>query len=65
MIRMPQCLMDEERKLTEEFLAQYSENEMNREMTDDEYASWEKELLEWMDQHESRELKLFGEYLKW
>lgn len=65
MIRMPQCLMDEERKLTEEFLSQYSENEMNREMTDDEYASWEKELLEWMDQHESRELKLFGEYLKW
>jgi len=57
--------MDEERKLTEEFFSQYDDDEMKREMTDEEHALWEKELFEWMDKHESRELKLFGEYLKW
>ncbi len=65
MIRAPQCLEEESNRLVAEFFSQYDSEEMKREMSDEEMASWEKELHGWLDQHASKELKLFWEYMKW
>ena len=65
MIRMPKCLEEEDVRLTAEFLSRYDEEEMKREMSDEECSSWETELNEWMNAHASNELKLFWEYMKW
>ena len=65
MIRMPKCLEEEDDRLTAEFLSRYAEEEMKREMSDEEYASWETELNDWMNAHASNELKQFWEYMKW
>ncbi len=47
MIRLPHCLEEESNRLTEEFFSQYDAEEMKREMSDNEIASWEKEGCIW------------------
>jgi len=58
MFKPPEPLWEEEQSLIKEYFSQFSEDEMEKEMDDDDFERW-------MEGHASEELKLYWEFRKW
>ncbi|MBE6016326.1 MAG: hypothetical protein E7233_01780 [Lachnospiraceae bacterium] len=58
MMRPPDPLWDETQSLLDEYFSQFSEEEMQE-------AIDEEDFNRWLDNHASEELKLYWEYRKW
>lgn len=69
MRRPPRPLWEEEETLTqaliEIFFSPLSEEERNREMSEEEEQEFNKTIERWMDEHASEEMKLYWEYCNW
>ena len=65
MIRSPECLWDEEQNLLNQFYSQLSEEEMEREMSEEEVENHRNAIDQWIKENGSEELNLYNEFRKW
>lgn len=65
MRKPPEPLWEEEQHLIEEFFSQFSDEEMKREMTDEEDTKFHEKMNRWLDEHASEELRLYWDYGNW
>ena len=69
MMRPPRPLWEEEESLIqalcEEFFSPLSEEEMKRELSDEEDRELNEAMKKWMNEHASEELRLYWEYCDW
>lgn len=65
-MRLPiQSLWDEEQKLTQEYYSQFTEEEMNYVMNDEELLEEDRRFDQWMNDHASEELRRWWDYCNW
>lgn len=65
MMWFPESLREEEDKLVEEFFAQYSEEEMQEEMTEEDEVAFDEYMRSWLYEHASELLRLYWNYRDW
>lgn len=56
---------EEEQKLAKEFYSQFSEEEMEHVMTEEEEKEADRQFDQWMNEHASENLKLWRDYRRW
>ena len=65
MMGMFSPLREEEEALVEEYFSQFSEEEMRREMSEEEDQELEEDFKRWTYEHASEELRLYWDYRNW
>ena len=61
----PEPLWKESQALAYEYFSQFSEEEMHREMSEEEGRKSHENFKQWMYEHASEELKLYWDYRSW
>ena len=61
----PNLFWEEEQKLAKEYYSQFSEEEMEHIMTEEEEKEADRQFDQWMNEHASEYLKLWWDYRRW